>query len=282
MIFIVIPIVSGFIGASIAKGRDRSALGWFAICFFLPLLGHILLAVLPSEAAPAATSTPVVAVAAPVRNTHAPVAAPIADAAPPRVEALFNLPPVSPAERWRYLVEYDPTLRDAAAQLAPLGPEAVDKLRDAFFALQDRTLVPNVVARIRERHSAAVSQRPPAAVAKPIALAEPDLPNLAAALSEPLRLTAPHEEPSLRSVAQFMPATAARLVPRHTTVTPHDLETAAYIETHRGVHLYRLADGRVYIDGHMAIVALDAARGLIDQAARPAALPVAPAIALHS
>lgn len=294
LLAICIPVVSGIIGARIASGRNRSALGWFLICFFLPLLGHILLAVLPAEA-----SAPAVMAQAPVQNQRQRIAhdtivppVPVVAHDHARHQLLTTLPPVGPAERWRYLVEYDPLLRDAAERLAPLGTAAVDELRDAFFALQDRNLVPSMVARISERHARLTAPPPPqktAAMVPPelvswmtAPIAEPEPPK-AAAVETPPRRDPAHREAPLRSVSQFMPEIAARLVPRHTTVTPQDLETAEYVETHRGVHLYRLADGRVYIDGHMAVISLATAHGLIDQATSPPAPIAAHAVvAMHS
>ena len=58
-------------------------------------------------------------------------------------------------------------------------------------------------------------------------------------------------------------ATALR-PPEHRTVAPADLEGARYIETYSGLHLFALADGRVFVDRHEALGSLDMARSYVD------------------
>jgi hypothetical protein len=49
--------------------------------------------------------------------------------------------------RWEALVRFDDEIRNAAAKLIPFGPQWVDKLGEAFFALnEDRKYLPNIVA----------------------------------------------------------------------------------------------------------------------------------------
>jgi hypothetical protein len=53
--------------------------------------------------------------------------------------------------RWEALVRFDDEIRDAATKLIPFGSEWVDKLGDAFFALnEDRKYLPNIVAGLTE------------------------------------------------------------------------------------------------------------------------------------
>lgn len=53
--------------------------------------------------------------------------------------------------RWEALVSFDDEIRDAAAKLIPFGSVWVDKMGEAFFALnEDRTYLPNIVARLTE------------------------------------------------------------------------------------------------------------------------------------
>jgi hypothetical protein len=49
-----------------------------------------------------------------------------------------------------------------------------------------------------------------------------------------------------------------------TGVTAADLVGAAYLETYRDIHLFRLRDGRFYIDKHLAVMSLDQAHAAID------------------
>ena len=55
MLVLFIGIIFGTICAVIASGKNRSAIGWFFIGFLLPLIGLIMVLVLPQgEAGPAA------------------------------------------------------------------------------------------------------------------------------------------------------------------------------------------------------------------------------------
>ncbi len=52
--------------------------------------------------------------------------------------------------------------------------------------------------------------------------------------------------------------------PEHRTVSPTELVGAKYVETFGGLHLFALADGRVFVDRHEALGSLDLARSYID------------------
>ena len=54
-------------------------------------------------------------------------------------------------------------------------------------------------------------------------------------------------------------------VSERTTVLPADLQGAQYLETYSGVHLFALADGRVFIDRHEARPSLQMAKAYVDQ-----------------
>jgi hypothetical protein len=61
--------------------------------------------------------------------------------------------------RWEALVRYDDEIRAAAAKLFPFGDVWVDKLGEAFFALnEDRKYLPNIVDQLvkEAEHSAVV------------------------------------------------------------------------------------------------------------------------------
>jgi hypothetical protein len=48
MIILAVACIGAFICSLLASGKQRSALGWFFIGFFLPLIGIILIVVLPN------------------------------------------------------------------------------------------------------------------------------------------------------------------------------------------------------------------------------------------
>jgi hypothetical protein len=51
--------------------------------------------------------------------------------------------------RWEALVRYDPEVREAALQLMPFGSTWVDRLGEAFAALnEDRKYLPNIVTEL--------------------------------------------------------------------------------------------------------------------------------------
>lgn len=53
--------------------------------------------------------------------------------------------------RWEALVRFDDEIREAATKLIPFGSTWVDRLGEAFFALnEDRKYLPNIVARLTE------------------------------------------------------------------------------------------------------------------------------------
>ena len=58
--------------------------------------------------------------------------------------------------------------------------------------------------------------------------------------------------------------------PAEMQVAGADFAGARYIETYRGHHLFQLADGRVYLDGLIAVATLDHARATLDELARRA------------
>jgi len=59
--------------------------------------------------------------------------------------------------RWEALVRYDDEIREAATKLMPFGSIWVDKLGEAFLALnEDRKYLPNIVVRLTEEAEQAV------------------------------------------------------------------------------------------------------------------------------
>lgn len=53
--------------------------------------------------------------------------------------------------RWEALVRFDDEIREAAARLLPFGSVWIDRMEEAFFALnEDRKYLPNIVAGLME------------------------------------------------------------------------------------------------------------------------------------
>jgi hypothetical protein len=53
-------------------------------------------------------------------------------------------------------------------------------------------------------------------------------------------------------------------------VSSGQLVSARFLETYRGRHLFALADGRIYLDGLIAVSSLEHARTTLDELARRA------------
>lgn len=264
---------------------------------------------------------------------------------------------VTPQMRWRFLTEYDPAVRAAISEVAPLGAAALEELKNAYLMVEDQTMLPLIIARIRERvvtlprqpdsgparyqaelerrhangadaplHPAAAPrspgpvahEAPPPAYTngayhprRPQPLAQPaeqDLKEQAASPYPPQNANRPrdyapppqqareparpvqrakpvqqaqpvrHEPPAaeldrVRMPGRFEPqreAAAAQQQRPETTqrartgVTAADLVGAAYLETFRNIHIFRLRDGRFYIDKHLAVMSLDQAHAAVD------------------
>jgi hypothetical protein len=114
MIFIIIPIVFGLIGAAVASGKGRSPIAWFVICAVLPLVGLIILAYQSSE------------------NGTPPA---------PFVRSDFD-------ERWENMAKFDPEVRAAIGRLQPLGDLALDAFRIVFSDVRDKAAIPSIVGEI--------------------------------------------------------------------------------------------------------------------------------------
>lgn len=255
-----VMVVSGAAGAVIAARRGRSRYLGLMMGALLPLLGHVILLLLRPPAVVRADHRDhrLLAAVEPPAATVQAQPRPASLAADP----MAGLPPASPADRWRYLVAYDPLLREATRLLAPYGPAAIDELRTAHFALQDRTLVPAIVDRIQASYATAMALPP---------LDRAPASDAAMGHDPAGRGRAPVDQPPLLQPDAFAhgihaaaPLRAHPVIPDHTTVTAADLDGASFVETYRGVHLYRLEDGRIFIDGALALGSLDAARRMVD------------------
>jgi len=134
MFILLIPLIFGVLGAAIASGKNRNALGWGLLCFLLPLLGLLILVFqrsLPSRTQELAS---VVAAVASAQGTH--------QAVPSVTYAATS----ADAEKWAALAKYDDDVQAAVAQLQPYGNAALDKLRSTYLALNDKAKLPAIVA----------------------------------------------------------------------------------------------------------------------------------------
>ena len=71
-------------------------------------------------------------------------------------------------------------------------------------------------------------------------------------------------EPTGRAGQQDLSNARKPLPPQRRNVTPADLQGAEFVETYAGLHLFALADGRIFVDRHEAMQSLDEAKSLID------------------
>ena len=75
-------------------------------------------------------------------------------------------------------------------------------------------------------------------------------------------------EPQGEAQSRGIPVSVApRTVPHHTSVVAADLKGASFLETYRSIHLFQLADGRVYVDKYLAVASVDLARQAVDYVA---------------
>jgi hypothetical protein len=380
-----------FIGRAMARARGRDGLVWGIVCALTTIFGVIALALVGSagrevdaaaaeglgqlqshgpdlELQPDHGGPPAGWPAQP--PSHAPAASHMAppqhaQSQPPpyRNGALAGAQPShgpDAATRWAFLQEYDPVVREAIEALAPLGPDALEELRAAYFMIEDRAMIPLIKARILEkrrappppvqlgnaaeaarsygeppRQQAGAARTQPASgyagmkreAPRPADTQPPQLPlqqpetaqrDLA---SPPLYASGPF--PGQGTDRRYNPAAAAaagRSTPageagpgsylngggaqpsstppidparqqsgppplsgassygppgrgqaRNTAVTESDLVGAEFLETYRGIHLFRLLDGRVYVDRYLAVFSHEQARQAIDhiEAHRP-------------
>ncbi len=357
-VYVILPLLSVFTAiwaVLVAHGRGRSTLLWGALGFFLSVFAVIALYVLPRLAVPE-------------------------DQAIAQFGGYGDLPRPHPDKVFAMLAEYDPAVRAAVAELAPLGEEAFRRLREAHMTMRDPALLPDIVQRIRDqggsnravpKRSAAMEPLAPAddgamaddaarsprgggdrraapsqeaADGKPLDLraqangkpatvrqlgqrpAQPTYATVEAAVDVPLELGAsrrvgstqrqvaarqsqrdkPGElerregslanggvrerrppvqmqavaaKPASDEVVELKSARggtsrpvavqAAAAEPEKaiidTAIGPGDLDGARHLETHKGVHLFELADGRVYIDQYAAVANVQSARRVVDQ-----------------
>jgi len=90
-----------------------------------------------------------------------------------------------------------------------------------------------------------------------------------ALMTESSLRTERHDESPLQQRTQLAPpvhveSALASRPPEHRTVSQAELMGARYVETFGGLHLFALADGRVFVDRHEALGSLEQARSYVD------------------
>ncbi|MEH2700255.1 hypothetical protein GFL93_09225 [Rhizobium leguminosarum bv. viciae] len=115
-IFVIIGIICGFIGAMMAKGKNKEPVLWFFICAFTGLIGIIILAMSKAE-----QTGPVVAITQGGQTSSRVVAMKPED-----------------WKKWQALVDLDPEIAAAAATARARAPECEVILAEKYMTLNDK------------------------------------------------------------------------------------------------------------------------------------------------
>ena len=141
-------------------GCHRDAALWGLICFFLPLLG-ILILLIAGDADDGEGGSG-------YRNTNG------------------NM-----WIRWQALIDVDPDIRAAAGRVRSFGPQYEEQLAEKYLALNDKSALPALVARTLES-AGYVEPQPPAQVsARPIDARPVHAPKLSPQQTERLQVPIP-------------------------------------------------------------------------------------------
>lgn len=105
VIYFIVGIIFGVMGAGMARRRNRDAAIWGIVCFLFPLIGIFVLAI----AGQAAVSTQAI-----------------------RASDGVNM------RQWQALVELDPEIADAAMKARAAGPHVERMLAEKYLALNDK------------------------------------------------------------------------------------------------------------------------------------------------
>ncbi len=138
LIWLVVGVVFAFIGAGMAKERNRDAAAWGLICALTGLIGVIALAI-----AGKADAQP---------NYNADMISRDSDynRIPPRPIAEVKLKNFD-EKKWLALLEVDDELSNAASALRPFGSQYVEDLAEKYLILNDKTYLSTLVEKIKAR-----------------------------------------------------------------------------------------------------------------------------------
>ncbi|NEI65011.1 hypothetical protein [Rhizobium leguminosarum] len=121
-IFVIIGIVFGFIGAMMAKSKNKEPVLWFIICAFTGLIGIIILAVSKAD-------EKAVVIALPQDGSRAVAMKP------------------DQWKKWLALVELDQDIAAAAATARERGPECEVILAEKYMTLNDKNYLSAATAK---------------------------------------------------------------------------------------------------------------------------------------
>lgn len=189
LLFFLFWIMFPIIGAGMARRRHRDAALWALICFFLPLVGILMLAI-------------------------------AGDAHDERGEASAGRKNSNEKWiRWQALIDVDPDIRAAASRVRAFGSHYEEQLAEKYLALNDKKFLPTLVAKTLEDAGYAESATDPEPDRRPLERPAKPAP---AALDK--GADAPHTPPQqTQAISPPAPAPSARA---HTPVGPQQVRQA--------------------------------------------------------
>lgn len=131
MIFVIVAVVAGLIGGFMAQAKGKDVALWGILCALFPI-AILILAFKEDEPRHAAY--------APQRPYTASV--------PPPVEAKPVIVTSRDNPAWKTLKEFDADIQEAVAKLVGFGPQAEERLASAYLSVNDKGLLPSIVAKI--------------------------------------------------------------------------------------------------------------------------------------
>lgn len=121
ILYFILALITGFIGARIARRKGRDTTVWFLICALTGGLG--IIALLIGEDAP----------------DHAPRQLQTFRSLPPLPSSKSARTPPYDAAKWKTLLEVDPELRARHDEIAVFGPQYVEAFASKYMQLSDRS-----------------------------------------------------------------------------------------------------------------------------------------------
>lgn len=132
-IYLIVGIVAGLIGVSMASGRGQNQAVWFIVCFLFPIALIGLLFVPKIKSASASNN---------YSRTQSETGFLLQTAPDMR-----SLPPIDPEfnAKWTILTKYDSEIADAVHRLEPYGENAVIKFKHIYGVFQDKSKIHGIV-----------------------------------------------------------------------------------------------------------------------------------------